>query len=92
MTTITFDTHEFIKKLQDAGFSEQQAEAISAAQKESLSQALSSEVATKGDIAKLENRLDRIENRLEALELRLTIKLGSFIMLATGILIAVFKL
>ena len=85
MTTITFDTHEFIKKLKEAGFTEQQAEAMSEAQKESLAQALSSEVATKGDIA-------RLENKIETLELRLTIKLGSLIMLATGVIIAVLKL
>ena len=29
MTTITFDTHKFIRKLRDAGFEENQAEAVS---------------------------------------------------------------
>ncbi|TAN35478.1 MAG: DUF1640 domain-containing protein [Verrucomicrobia bacterium] len=33
MTPITFDTHEFIKELKNAGFSEQQAEAITKLQK-----------------------------------------------------------
>lgn len=33
MATITFDTHEFIKELQSAGFSEEQAEAITRLQK-----------------------------------------------------------
>lgn len=33
MTTITFDTHEFIKELKGAGFSEEQAEIITKLQK-----------------------------------------------------------
>ncbi|MDD2768786.1 MAG: hypothetical protein PHT19_08625 [Methylococcus sp.] len=43
------------------------------------------EPATKGNIQNLEHRID-------TLEYRLTIKLGAFIMLATGILIAVIRL
>jgi len=33
MTTITFDTHDFVKKLKEAGFSEEQAETLTNLQK-----------------------------------------------------------
>jgi hypothetical protein len=40
MTTIAFDTHELIKELKEAGFSEQQAEVITKLQKTTISSAL----------------------------------------------------
>jgi hypothetical protein len=82
MATITFAAHKFIRKLTDAGLPPAQAEAIADAFKEAQSEA---ELATKGDIVKLEHKVD-------TLEYRLTIKPGAFIMLATGVLIAVIKL
>jgi UDP-N-acetylenolpyruvoylglucosamine reductase len=33
MTTVTFDTHDFVKKLKGAGFSEEQAEVLTDLQK-----------------------------------------------------------
>ncbi|MGZ5008579.1 MAG: DUF1640 domain-containing protein [Methylobacter sp.] len=86
MAAIRFDTHKFIRKLRDAGFEENQAEAVSDAFKEATGEA---ELATKRDLESVEIRLNA---RLEAMEYRLTIKLGTFIMMATGIVIAVMKL
>ncbi len=40
MSTITFDTHEFIKELKNAGFSEEQAEIITKLQKAAVSSIL----------------------------------------------------
>lgn len=40
MTTVTFDTHAFIKKLTESGFTEQQAEAITDLQKETVKTAM----------------------------------------------------
>lgn len=40
MTTITFDTHEFIKELKNAGFSEEQAETITKLQKAAVASTL----------------------------------------------------
>jgi len=40
MTTITFDTHEFIKALKNAGFSEEQAEVITSLQKKAVASTL----------------------------------------------------
>lgn len=47
MSTISFDTHEFIKTLQDAGFEPKQAEAVSKAFKSASGEA---ELATKRDL------------------------------------------
>jgi Ni,Fe-hydrogenase III small subunit len=55
MATITFDTHKFVRRLQEAGFEEKQAEAISEAFKEASGEA---ELATKRDIERLEARFD----------------------------------
>jgi len=38
MTTVTFDTHKFIRKLKDAGFDEKQAEAVSEAFRDAQSE------------------------------------------------------
>ncbi len=57
MSTITFDTHAFVKKLKAAGFNDEQAEALSTAQRDSLSEALDTTLATKIDIARLEGQL-----------------------------------
>lgn len=40
MAAVTFDTHKFIRKLRDAGFEEQQAEAVSDAFQEAQSESL----------------------------------------------------
>lgn len=50
MSTISFDTHEFIKTLQEAGFEPRQAEAVSRAFKAASGEA---ELATKRDIDSL---------------------------------------
>ncbi len=46
MTTVTFDTPAYVKKLKAAGFTEQQAEALSTAHKEAIDTAL----VTKDDL------------------------------------------
>ncbi len=40
MTTLTFDTHEFIKELKNARFSEEQAEVITKLQKSAVTSTL----------------------------------------------------
>ena len=57
MATITFDTLEYASKLKAAGFSEPQAEALARVQKESLSEALDTTLATKGDIEEIKGEL-----------------------------------
>jgi hypothetical protein len=67
MATIAFDTHEFVKELKDAGFSEQQAEVITKLQKAAVSSTLEQarhdyeldDLATKRDLKELENSLKK---------------------------------
>jgi hypothetical protein len=67
MPAITFDTHKFVRKLEEAGFETRQAEAVADAFKEAQGEA---EVATKRDIERLEARLDARFERVDG-ELRL---------------------
>lgn len=60
MTAITFDTHEFVKKLKEAGFTEQQAEALTETIKAAQGIDLS-DLVTKNDLT---NELARLEIRL----------------------------
>lgn len=76
MTTITFDTHAFIKKLTESGLTEQQAEAITELQKETVKSTLEQarheyeldNLATKRDLRELELRL---EARIKDTELKI---------------------
>lgn len=63
MATLTFDTHQFIKTLQDAGFEQPQAEAVVSAFKAASHQA---EIATQEDIGLVRRDLREVELRLEA--------------------------
>lgn len=73
MATITFDTHEFIKELKKAGFSEEQAEVITKLQKTAVATTLEQarhdfeldDLATKRDLKALETELKRDIKELE---------------------------
>jgi hypothetical protein len=54
MTAITFDTHKFVRRLEEAGIPEQEAEAIVNAFRDAQGEA---ELATKTDLRELEYRL-----------------------------------
>lgn len=81
MPVIPFDTHEFIKELKSAGFSEEQAEAITRLQKAAVSTTLEQakhdfeldDVATKRDLKELETSLKR---DIKELELKQDVKLA----------------
>ena len=47
MTSITFDTHKFVRKLQEAGFDEKQAEGLTEAMRAAINE---SELVTKKDL------------------------------------------
>jgi hypothetical protein len=82
MTTITFDTHKFVRTLKEAGVPENQAEAISEAFKEAQGEA---DLATKRDI-------DDIRRDMREMEQRLIIKLGALVAFAIGIVAVLVKL
>lgn len=60
MSTITFDTHKFVKDLESAGVPPAQVEAFVRAQQEILSQSLDTTLATKSDIAVLDLKIDKL--------------------------------
>lgn len=70
MATVTFDTHEFVKRLREAGFSEPQAEAITDLQRQANAAAIDQakhdyhldELATKRD---LDARIKETELKIE---------------------------
>lgn len=47
MASITFDTHKFVRKLQEAGFNEKQAEGLTEAMRSAIDE---SELVTKKDL------------------------------------------
>ena len=57
MSTITFDTLKFVKRLKAAGFEEDQAEALSEAFKESQATTIA-DLATKSDLKELGLKFD----------------------------------
>ena len=83
MTTIAFDTLAYSKKLKDAGFSEQQAEAQALALAAVLKET-SGEIATKQDI-------DRLNDKVEARFKLLQWMLGFNLALSTAILWAIIR-
>ncbi|MBA2594664.1 MAG: DUF1640 domain-containing protein [Gammaproteobacteria bacterium] len=102
MSAIAFDTLKFAKRLKEAGFTEEQAEALADAEAELIEQNL----ATKRDIADLKRDIKELEvtlgneikqldvkieqirsdlaRDLKDLEYRITIKLGTMMVIAVG--------
>ena len=60
---IAFDTHRFVKRLTGSGFTEQQAETLA----DEHVALLTANLATKTDVARIEERIARIEAGMEAL-------------------------
>jgi len=83
MPVVAFDTHEFIKTLAQSGMPEVQAEAISTAVMREI------ETALRGEIKDLRKDMD---SRFIQLEQRMTIKLGSMLVVAIGVFAAIVKL
>lgn len=78
MSTVIFDTLAYSKKLKKAGFSQLQAEI----QAEAMAELVHEKLATKHDIKLLEERLT----------FRLTIRLGSMLVVAVGIFATLMKI
>ena len=92
MSTLTFDTLKYAERLKAAGVAEPHAKAEAEALRDVLSEALDSTLSTKADIAVIDSKIDDLRKDMQAMELRLTIKLGAFIAVAVGILIAVLRI
>lgn len=93
MSTITFDTLKFADTLKQAGVPPVQAEAEARAVAAAIGEV---DVATRRDIDELrvatKHDIDELRKDMQAMELRLIVKLGAFIAVAVGILIAVIRL
>jgi hypothetical protein len=98
MSALAFDTLKFAKRLKEAGFTEQQAEALAHAGAELIEQNL----ATKGDIADLKRDIKELDVKIEQirsdvardlkdLEYRMTIKLGTMMVVAVGAMAALTR-
>ncbi len=61
-----FDTLKFSTQLQEAGFSQRQADALT----KGLQEALTATVATKADLAPIQARLDHVATKTDIAELR----------------------
>ena len=60
---VAFDTHRYVKRLTDCGFSEQQAETLA----EEHVALLDANLATKTDLARIEARIAQVEAGMDAL-------------------------
>lgn len=107
MSTAEFDTHTFVKELTRAGMPEQQAEVLARSQAALIDEKLATkqdlkelesalrrdlkdlELATRRDLKDLELATKR---DLKDLELRLTVRLGSMMVVAVGAVAALVKL
>lgn len=85
MTTITFDSLSYAKKLEAAGFTREQAEV----QTQAIREVIEEQLATKRDLKDLETSL---EGKLRDLEYRLTIRLGAMIAAAVATVATLVKL
>ena len=85
MSTLAFDTHAFVKDSTRAGMTEEQAEVLARSQARSIDEKL----ATKQDLKELETRLCR---DMKELDLRLTLRLGSMMVVAVGVVAVLVKL
>ena len=89
MSTIVFDTHAFVKELTQVGMPEEQAEVLARSQATLIDEQL----ATKRDLQELEARL---RHDMQEMELRLThaltLRLGSMLVVAVGVVAALVKL
>ena len=85
MAAMMFDTHAFVKELTRVGMPEEQAEVLARSQATLIDEKL----ATKEDLKKLELATKR---DLKELELRLTLRLGSMMVVAIGVVAALVKL
>ncbi|MBK6402090.1 MAG: DUF1640 domain-containing protein [Rhodocyclaceae bacterium] len=88
MSAMTFDTLKFANRLKSAGVPSAQAEAEAEALAEVFDANLK-ELATREDIKRLETGFD---GKLIQLEQRMTIKLGTLMVLAVGVMATLVKL
>ena len=92
MASYTFDTLSYAKELIAAGMPQQQAEVISLRQRTLIE----NELATKTDIAGIQRDMKRMDvdlrRNIKELETRLTLRLGSIVVISLGAITALNQL
>ena len=93
MSSVTFDTLQFVKTLTESGFDQKQAEAVAAAFRNVQNE---TEYVTKSDIKELELTLkadvQSIRTEMQAAEYRMTIKLGAMLGGSIALMAGILKL
>ncbi len=84
MSSITFDTLKFSKKLKEAGVPDIQADV----QAEAMAELVEERLTTKQDLQMMESEL---KHEIRTMEMRLTIRLGSMMVVAVGVIAALVK-
>ena len=86
---VAFDTLDYAKELQSAGFTPQQAEV----QAKALARIVDERLATKQDIELLKHELQRdIKELEERLTYRLTLRMGAMLAAAVGVIAALIRI
>ncbi len=75
MSALAFDTHRIVKRLKLAGFTEEQAEAVTDAVQDAAALDLS-HLATKDQMMALEARVDRLDAKFDQLDAKFEAKFG----------------
>jgi len=92
MGVVAFNTYDFVKDLKDAGIDEKHAAAISNGILRAHEVA---DLATKADLQEVKTELQELRTQTKAdlreLELRMTIKLGSMMIVAVGVIGVMIK-
>ncbi len=84
MSILTFDTLEATRRLRDAGFDEKQAETVVRVLSDAQDRLVTSE--------HFDTKFESMTKDMQAMELRLTIKLGGFLAVAVGVIIAFMRI
>lgn len=66
MSAITFDTFRYVDRLEKAGFAREQATAFVEAQRDTLSEALDTALATKQDVSDVKVSIQMLEAKFDA--------------------------
>ena len=89
---IVFDTLQFAKRAEKAGFTQQQAEF----QAEEIAQIISTELVTKRDLSDtrddIKKEIRSLKQEMDSMANKLTIKFGAMLVVAIGILSVIIKI
>jgi len=95
---IAFDTLKYANKLKEAGFTEQQAEIQAETikeQSEAIREIIEDKLVTKKDLKQLENEIKKeiedVRKEINLMSYKLTIRLGSIMVIGIVVLAALIK-